>query len=174
MSPPRYPVQLALLVDIPVLGVVLTTLGNVLWGLPWCPDLGCGDLPFWASVFVVVGRIAWALALVGWASWSLERRVRRGKRPRNRAESAWLSGPRSPTVRVAGALLGLIGVAIAYSVLRWDCAGGDCHELVQSALWTWGVGAVVWTMSWWSRWPAHMLVGAAVAFSAALAHLAAA
>ncbi|UUY02574.1 hypothetical protein LRS13_18020 [Svornostia abyssi] len=174
VNPPRYPVQLVLLVDVPVLGVALTTLGNALWGLPWCPDLGCDDASFWASLSLAGGRVIWVVALLVWASWVVERRVRRGTRPGDAVGGAWVSGPRPPTVRAAGAIVGLVGVAIVYVALRWDCAEADCADLVTSALWACGVGAVVWAMSWWSRWPLHMLVGATLAFTAALAGLVAA
>lgn len=68
-------------------------------------------------------------------------------------------------------MLGLIGVAIAWAALSRDCQSFECSALVQSAQWTWGIGAAIWAMSWWSRWPAHALAGAAVGFSAALATL---
>lgn len=165
---------MALLVDVPVLGVVLTTLGTVAWGWPWCPDLGCDALPFWASVSLTVPGVSWVVALLVWASWALERRVRPRMRTGSGAGSAWVSGPRSATVWVAAAIVGLIGVAVVYAALRWDCPEGDCYDVVTSVLWTWGVGAAVWGMSWWSRWPVHMLAGAAIAFAAALAGLVAA
>ncbi len=175
MSRQRYPVRLALLVDIPVLGAVLMTLGNMLWGPDWCPDLGCdSDAPFLLGGALAVVWMLWSAGLVAWFGWTVYRAVALRGRPRNAAGGLWVAGSRSPRTSIVGAALGSAGVAVAWVTLTWDCQSIDCHDLVQSARWIWGVGAVIWAMSWWSRWPVHVLVGAVIAWSAALATLVAA